>query len=138
MNNIWDKTERILFEQGVALHRDGTSNWRCESSIGMYSASPSDITRQFGLRPITAKFHTDSGLYYSLVLPSRVGKALNVQISEQQQQIYRKKSSSLFLLTRSLFYLLHAVIYHFVRVAEQYVDSIEQIIKLPNPNNADQ
>lgn len=137
MNNSWDTAERILFEHGVALYRDETSDWRCESAVGLYSTSPSDITRQFGLRPITAKFHTGSGLSYSSVFPSRVGKALNSQLSEQQQQVYRMKSSPFFLATQSLFYLLYAGIYHCERLAEQYADSIEQIIKLPNPNNAD-
>lgn len=137
MNNIWNTAERILFEHGVALHRDETSNWQCESAVGLYSTLPADITRQFGLRPITAKFRTDSALSYSMVFPSHVGRALNVQLSELQQQIYRKKSSTLFLSTQSLFYLLHVVIYHCECLAEQYADSIEEIIELPNPNNAD-
>lgn len=137
MNNFWDTAERIIFEQGVALHRDETSDWQCESEAGLYSASPSDITLHFGLRPITAKFRNNSVLSCSFVFPSRFGKALNVQLSEQQQQIYRKKSPTFIPATQSLFYLLHAVIYHCERLAENYADHREQMVKLPNPNNAD-
>lgn len=137
MNNYWDTAERIIFEQGVALHRDETSDWQCESEAGLYSISPSDITRQFGLRPITAKFRNNFALSYSFVFPSRFGKALNVQLSEQQQQIYGMKPPTFFPATQSLFYLLHAVIYNCERLAENYAEHREQMIKLPNPNNAD-
>lgn len=137
MNALLDTAERIIFEQGVALYRDKTSDWQCESETGPHSTSPSDITRQFGLRPIAAKFRNSSTFCYSFVLPSRTGKALNVQLSEQQQQIYGMKPPTFFLATQSLFYLLHAVIYHCERLAENYAEHREQMIKLPNPNNAD-
>lgn len=137
MNNIWDTAERILFEHGVVLHRDEVSNWQCESAVGQYSTSPNEITRQFGLRPITAKFRMGSALSYSLVFPSRVGKALNVQLSELQQLIYRKKHPTFFLVTRSLVYLLYAVIYHCERLAEHYSDAIAQQIKFAHHTNSD-
>ena len=137
MNTFWDTAERIIFEQGVALHRDETSAWQYESEAGLHSISPSDITRQFGLRPITAKFRNSSAFSYSFVFPSRAGKVLNVQLSEQQQQIYGMKPPTFFTATQSLFYLLYAVIYHCERLAENYAEHREQMIKLPNPNNAD-
>ena len=137
MIDIWHDAERIYFEHGVVLLRVDESNWQCESAVRQYSTSPNEIIHQFRLRPILAKYRTTPDFPYSMVFPSHTGKALNVQLSELQQLIYKEKNSAYFIATQSLFFLLTAAIYHCERIAEQYAASLAQMIKFPNPKNAD-
>lgn len=137
MTNIWDTAELVYFERGVVLRRNEASNWQCESAIRQYSISPDEFTQQYGLRPISAKFRTSPAMPYSPVFPSRAGRALNVQLSEQQQLVYKEKNSAYFLATQSLFFLLSAAIYHCERLAEQYAVAIAQHIKFPHHTNSD-
>lgn len=137
MVDIWDTAERILFERGVALHRDQMSNWQCESAVAEFGLPPEEFSRQFGLRPVTASFRWGSALSYTLVFPSHRGKALNVQLSEIQQAILRAKRPAFSSATRSLIFLLYAAIYHCERLAHQCVKTVAQQIRFPHHADAD-
>jgi hypothetical protein len=76
-------------------------------------------------------------LSYSLVFPARTGKALDVQLSELQQLTYAKKHAHYFHETRSLIFLLYALLYHTKRLAVHYVDTIAHHIEFPHPIDAD-
>jgi len=134
MVDTWDMAERIIFERGVALHRDQMSNWQCESAVTQFGLPPEELTHRFGLRPVTARFRVGSALpyTYTAVLPAHRGKMLNVQLSEIQQAIIRAKRPAFFGTTRSLEFLLYAAIYHCERLAQQYVKAVAQQTRFPH------
>ncbi len=137
METIWANADRVFFEHGVALRRVEASEWRCEAAVHYLSLPPTEFGRRYGLRPITAIMSMGAAPSYSLVFPARTGKALDVQLSELQQLTYAKKHSDYFRTTRSLIFLLYAVIYHTKRLAVHYADAIEHSIQFPHHTDAD-
>lgn len=121
MECFWETVDYVVFERGVAFRRADNSEWLCESSTKYLSVSPADFRMQYGLRPIIAKMRGASG--FSLVFPACTGRFLNVQVSELHQLI-AKNAANYFQITRSLMFLLDAVIYHTERLAAHYVDTV--------------
>lgn len=119
---IFDSFEHVVFERGVSLIKTEDGLWRCESSVNKdISTTPSEILKEFNLRPVAAAFkHPPPDESYSTVLPATYGRLLNVELSELQQLVYSQRPPEWFRPTQSLFYLLSSVLYHTMQLAHCY------------------
>jgi hypothetical protein len=134
MDSIWEMADRVVFERGVSLRRVDGIEWCCEAAVHRLSLSPADINVQYGLRPIIANLKSPCD--GTLVFPPFAGRLLNVQVSLLHELI-AKNAANYFQITRSLMFLLDALIYHSERLALHYVDTVADHIRFPHHSERD-
>jgi hypothetical protein len=126
--DFWDHAEAVFLERGVLLERSSNSEWRYGTALspGLWRLFPSTPPSALGLRPILVWCRSiGTETRYTTVLPSQPGCLLNVTLSELQQFVYRQKDAHSFLKAQSLFFLLHALIYHLRKTSGRILQRFE-------------
>lgn len=124
-------TVRIVFEQGLTLHRDG-QHWLVANTPRdnqRHVRVPAEITDQYGLRPVLATERFDDGSKRTLLLAQSKPGLFGLHITDIQQTMLR--TEEMHSTTSTLLYLLGALEYHCVRLCEDYAAACEDFHRFP-------
>lgn len=110
----------VIFEKGVEIKQEDDGLWYFQSSPEKISvASPKEVSKKYGLRPILMKCHGYSGEDVGRLLPLKGTEVLGFQLSKLHQAASPKKSH-IFFGTLNLSYVVESVHYHCRRLCEVY------------------
>ncbi len=136
--SFWEYTKEVIFERGVAIHRDTAGGQFLLAATDRIIAGQEEVKSNFGIRPVYAKCRSiGTETEYWVILPAIPGRLLNVALTEFQQSVYKRKSANWFVTTQSLFFLLGAAIYHCKRLAILYRDEVERHSQQPFLSDSD-
>lgn len=107
----WQEFDTVLFERGVSLVKENGNAWRHRSASSSISVdSPSAVQSEFQLRPVVVLGPCGNSRV-SMVLPATQGRLLDIYRSELDRNI-----------SRSLSFIMGAVLYHCKALAQWYTD----------------
>ena len=113
----WNEFDTVVFERGLALHKESDGRWSCQSSVDPLTVdNPQIIARRFNLRPIVA-MGPCGAKRWTAVLPAAGGRLLNIYRSELSSQ-----------LPRSVSFGMGAMLYHCASLANWYANACRDFV----------
>jgi hypothetical protein len=126
------KISRIVFEKGLELCREEDDSFCLQSIRGLQPRKPlMELFERYSVRPILLASRHESGDEFTMLLPAKEKRILDVELSQLIQVAITSDIPSLHHF--NLTYIIGAVIYHCKRLAEVYSEICRNFASFPIP-----